>query len=661
MFDKIRKLLPQPLLFLGIIALILLGLFLISRVGMVFYNAANYKVTSIFQLSQAFLIGIWFDIIVVCWLLCLPFIVLTYCYYKKLYHPKIFRWIRIYCAVIIVLVLLAIGIDIPYYNFFNSRLNVAAVPRIENLFFALSFLSKEPKYYPFALVFIGAAWGLNKAVKILWEKSKLIANRAISHRERDIYFGATAVALVAMLFLRPSDASMKSAYFTNDPFVNQVVLNPVFTYADSYYNDFSIESNLSDSLALHIMQQSLRVKTPTGYVTPIARKNTFPKATKPNVVIILMESMSAERMGWFCKTDTTLTPFLDDLTKKSLFFPNFYSWGIHTYNGIFSTLYGMPYNMLEHPMKNALSEDQFYGIAGVFRDNGYHSSFLCTHDKEFDNIGTFIPKNGFQKLYDIKIFPKEKYVNDWGVGDETLYEHSLAHFDSLYQSKRPFFAALLSISNHPPFTFPSFTKCKPTAADARDRGFQYADWALKEFFKQAEKKPWFKNTIFVLVGDHGVNTPSPWEATLTYNHVPCYFYAPKIIKPTINAKLGSQIDILPTLMHLAKIPYVQQTVGYNLLTEKRPYVVFSQDHKLCVLNKDKILIQRKGGTTSLYHFSDKQRDTINLIEEHRPLADSMQTYASAVLKVTKNLIQNNLLTKPQPIPAVPTKVEKNKK
>jgi phosphoglycerol transferase MdoB-like AlkP superfamily enzyme len=372
-----------------------------------------------------------------------------------------------------------------------------------------------------------------------------------------------------------------------------------------------------------------------------------------------MESMSAERMGWFCKTDTTLTPFLDKLTKKSLFFPNFYSWGIHTYNGIFSTLYGMPYNMLEHPMKNTINSDQFYGIAGVLRDNGYQTDFFCTHDKEFDNIGTFIPQNGYQALFDVKNYAAEKYVNDWGVGDETLLEASIERMDSLHRKKKTFFLSLLTNSNHPPFTFPSFTAFKPTAGDARDRGFQYADWALQEFFKKAEKKPWFKNTIFVLVGDHGVNTPSPWEATMTYNHVPCYFYAPALITPSINQNIGNQIDIFPTLMHLAKIPYVQNTVGYNLLREKRPYVVFSQDHKLCVLNKDKILIQRKGGTTSLYHFNDKIRDTINLFTQRKALADSMQTYAAAMLKVTKIMIQKGLLQKQAPLEV--TKKEENKK
>ena len=659
MFNQLRKILPQPLLFLAAIAVILLGIFLVSRIGMVFYNASNYHINNYFKLFQAFFIGMWFDTIVACWMLFLPFIVLTICHYKKNKNEKIFRIVRIYCAIMIVLALLAIGVDIPYYNFFNSRLTVAVVPRLENLFFALSFLSKEPKYYPFTIVFLAAAWALNKLIKILWKKTQSIGYQLNNVKREKVIFITVGFGLIAMLFFRPSEASMKAAYFSNDPFVNQVVLNPIFTYADSYYNDYSIEQNLTDSAAIDLLKQSLKIKKESFFLSPLAKKIKFGKSDKPNVVIILMESMSAEKMGWFCKTDTSLTPFLDKLTKKSLFFPNFYSWGIHTYNGIFSTLYGMPYNMLEHPMKNSQKKEQFYGIAGLFRDNDYQTSFLCTHDKEFDNIGKFIPQNGFQQLFDIKIFPQNKYVNDWGVGDETLYEYSLAYFDSLANVKKPFFSALLSISNHPPFTFPSFTTFKPTVEDARDRGFQYADWALQEFFKKAEKKPWFKNTIFVLVGDHGVNTPSPWEATLTYNHVPCYFYAPNLIKPEVNRKLGSQIDILPTLMHLAKISYTQNTLGYNLLTEKRPFVVFSQDHKLCVLNKDKILIQRKGGTTSLYNFTDKRRDTINLIDQRRSLADSMQIYATAVLKVTKMMIQNGFLQKQLPL-EVSKKEEKKK-
>lgn len=646
MYQQLRRYLPQPHLFLTTIAAILIGIFLISRIGMVIYNASNYSINSYVKLFEAFAFGIWFDIIVSCWLLLLPFLVLSFCYFKNIKNEKVHLGVRIYCAIMIVVALLAVGIDMPYYKFFNSRLNVAAVPRIENLFYALSFLSKEPQYYPFAAVFLAAAWGLNKAVKTIWNRSLQLNNAPIVEKSKQTIFGVSFAVLLAIMFLRPSQEPMKLAYFTNEPFVNQIVLNPIFTYADSYYNDYDIEAGLNDSTAIDFVQRSLRIKPDTAYASPIARKINYSSSEKPNIVVILMESMSAERMGWFHKKDTTLTPFLDKLTKKSLFFPHFYSWGIHTYNGIFSTLYGMPYNMLEHPMKITNGKELHHGMAGILKDNGYQTAFFCTHDKGFDNIGVFVPQNGYQYLHDVKDYPVEKHVNDWGVGDETLLDYGIERMDTMYQKKKPFYVSLLTNSNHPPFTFPQFTTAKLTAGDARDRGFQYADWALQEFFKKAEKKPWFKNTIFVLVGDHGVNTPSPWDATMSYSHVPCYFYAPRYIKPTINPNTGSQIDILPTLMHYAKISYVQNTLGYNLAKEKRPFVVFSQDHKLCVANQNHILIQRKGGTTSLYHFTDTVRDTANLINVRKPLADSMEQYAASMLKVTKMMLSKGLTQKP---------------
>lgn len=634
---------PQPLWFLTITASIILALFLVSRIGMVVYNAPNYQVENFAVLSRAFFLGMWFDFIVACWLLFPPFAVLAYCYYKEKKDERIFRGIRIYSSLAIVLVLLAIGVDIPYFNFFNSRLNVAAIPRIENLYFAISFLLKEPQYYPFALVFIFAVWGLNKVIQSVWLFSGRLHTESFSPQKSNVVFGAFAVILVSIMFLRPGESSMRSAYFTNDPFVNQVVLNPVFTYADSYYNEFQFEKNTSDSAAIDFFQKLYKVKKPLFFQSPIARSIEFKKNKKPNVVIILMESMSAEKMGWYTGSDTSLTPFLDKMTRKSLFFPNFYSWGIHTYNGIFSTLYGMPYNMLEHPMKKTNGVDQFYGIAGILRDNGYRTAFFCTHDKAFDNIGNFIPQNGFQEIYDVSAYPPEKQVNDWGVGDETLFSFATGKMDSLHKARKPFFVTLLSNSNHPPFTFPEFSEYKPTASIPRDRGFQYADWALKKFFSTIEKKPWFSNTIFVLVGDHGVNIPSPWDITMSYNHVPCYFYSKKMIEPSINRKLGSQTDILPTLMNVLGISYVGNTLGFDLLKEKRRYVVFSQDHKLCILNKDKVLIQRKGGTSSLYNYSKVNRDTVNLIQKHSALTDSMLDYGASLLRLTKLMIEKDWL------------------
>ena len=655
MYKKIRNLLPQPLWFLTIAASIILALFLVSRIGMVVYNSPNYQVDNLAVLSRAFFIGMWFDFIVACWLLFPPFALLTFCYYRNLNDERVFRGIRIYSSLAIVLVLFAIGVDIPYFNFFNSRLNVAAIPRIENLYFAVSFLLKEPQYYPFAFLFLFAVWGLNKIIGSVWRLSHRLHDESFTNRKSNIVYGSFAIILVSIMFLRPDESSMRSAYFTNDPFVNQVVLNPVFTYADSYYNEFIFEKSNNDSVVLEYFQNLYRVKKPLLFQSPIARNIEFRKKGRPNVVLILMESMSAEKMGWYNGADTSLTPFLDKLTRRSLFFPNFYSWGIHTYNGIFSTLYGMPYNMLEHPMKKTKENDQFYGIAGILRDNGYRTAFFCTHDKAFDNIGNFIPKNGFEDMYDVSAYPTDKQVNDWGVGDETLYGYAAYKMDTMHKQRKPFFFTLLSNSNHPPFTFPEFSEYKPTAQEPRDRGFQYADWALKKFFSSIEKKPWFSNTVFVLVGDHGVNTPSPWDITMSYNHVPCYFYSKKYIEPVVNKKLGSQTDILPTLMNVLGLSYVANGLGFDLIKEKRPYVMCSQDHKLCILNKDKVLIQRKGGTSSLYSYSKLSRDTVNVISKYPNLADSMIDYGAALLRMTKLMIDSNWVKKQVPVVVVQKK------
>jgi phosphoglycerol transferase MdoB-like AlkP superfamily enzyme len=654
MYKRLRNYLPQPHLFLLTIFFILLGIFFIARVGMVVYNATNYHVSSYWHLTRAFLMGMRYDAIVACWMLSLPFFVLSFLKYKKIENVKINRGIRVYAVLMIVLALLAVGIDIPYYNFFNSRLNVAAFPRLQNLFLSAAAI-KEPKYIPFVFVFIGLSWWLSKIVKKIWETTKHIERDDFSMKKNLIVYSSTGFLLIATMFFRTSDATMERAAFTNDPFVNQVVLNPIFTYTDSFLNEYAIEQTITDSAAITMMQHYLGMKEKQIYTSPIAHKETYINDKKPNIVVILMESMSAERMGWYTKSDTSLTPFLDDLTKKSIFFPRFYSWGIHTYNGIFSTLYGMPYNMLEHPMKNDLKPDSYYGMASILRDNGYSTHFCITHDKEFDNIGRFVPNNGYQHLYDIKSYPIEKWVNDWGVGDETLLDFSIGKMDSLHQIKKPFFMSILTISNHPPFTFPKDTKFRATATNDRDKGFQYADWALKVFFENAAKKAWFKNTVFVLVGDHGVNTPSPWEITTSYNHVPCYIYAPQLLQPKSIKNIGNQIDILPTMMYLTKNTYIHNTVGHNLIKEKRPFVVFSQDHKLCVMNNNFMLIQRKSGKTTLHKYNGYERDTANVLLQHQPLADSMQNYAAAMLRTTKILNVKGLFKKPEPILVVKNK------
>lgn len=291
-------------------------------------------------------------------------------------------------------------------------------------------------------------------------------------------------------------------------------------------------------------------------------------------------------------------------------------------------------------MNNGRSEfAAFTGLPVTLRDMGYRTKFFCTHPKTFDNLDVFLEKNGYEDVSDLSDYPKSKIANSWGVGDETLYEHALGTLDSMAGdgSGKPFFATLLSITTHPPFSLPPFTTFQPKSQDPIERTYEYADWAIKNFMDACAQKDWYKNTIFVLVGDHGVNLPTNCDVPLSYNHVPLIIHAPGLFKkPEVRNQLASQTDIFPTVMGLLKRDYVQNTFGYDLFREKRPFAFFSQDHKLGIVNERFLYVTRKSGSESLFDYHSGTGDDLGHL--YPALVDSMKNFACAQLQVANMMI-----------------------
>ena len=240
-------------------------------------------------------------------------------------------------------------------------------------------------------------------------------------------------------------------------------------------------------------------------------------------------------------SNKSLTPFLDSLYHQSLSFSHFYSSGIHTNHGMYSTLYSFPAIMKRNAMKGSVIP-VYSGLPTILKDNGYQNLFFMTHESQYDNMNAFFRTNGFDEIYAQENYPAEKVVNSFGVQDDFLYQYALPILNKKATSGRPFFTVLLSISNHPPYIIPDYFK--PHSDKPEDQIVEYADWSIKQFITEAEKQPWFDNTIFVLLGDHGKLVDSPEsEIPQSYNHIPLMIYG-KGIQPEIRAQFGGQIDVL---------------------------------------------------------------------------------------------------------------------
>jgi phosphoglycerol transferase MdoB-like AlkP superfamily enzyme len=646
MLKTLRFGIPSHLRFLLAVHVLLLAVYSGFRYVMLVYNRPPdfYALERSMTVRQAFKVGIWFDITVANYVLLVPYLLLTYAYFRPIQAERIYRWVRIWCGLAILFSMIICAADVPYFQYYNSRLNTATI-HLKNLAQIGEFLLKEPKYYPFIAVLFVGMWVVGRLVRYLWKRT-WSADEVVTYSRK---LRATSLATLIMLWgmwggATPRRPDMKSANFSNDGFISQLSLNPVHTWVDSY---FAFDIHIySIKEAIRRVQLAMGIdSTKANADLPIARDQTFQRKKHPlpaspnrggvNVVLVLMESMSADRVS------DTLTPGIAALQRKSILFDQCYSNGIHTNAGIYSSLYGMPVVMMEHPMMNGAAEHtRFRGLPGTLKAAGYRTRFFCTHPKTFDNLDIFLTNNGFDHISDQYEYPVADVANAWGVGDRPLTQHAFRQLDSMANdtSDKPFFATVLTITTHPPYTLPANTTFKPTRTNPVLATYEYADWAISSFIDSCATKDWYDNTIFVLVGDHGVNLPTyRTDVPLSYNHVPLIIHAPWLFDASgVRHDLANQTDIYPTIMGLLGIDYQQNTLGFDLFRERRPFAFFSQDQRLCAVNDRYLYVARKSGSESLYDL--RASNPTNLIGKYPVLADSMKHFACANLQVAQWMV-----------------------
>jgi len=448
-----------------------------------------------------------------------------------------------------------------------------------------------------------------------------------------------------------SPIKVGTAFFSNYAFPNQLGLNPIFTFMRSYLDALNPENKtlqlIDDQLAIRNVRTYFNIPKSSSFESPIARA-ILPDSTtmKANVIIVIMESMSAAKMQRYGNTDN-LTPFLDSIATRSYTFENIYSSGIHTFNGIYSTLFSFPALLKQHTM-NITMIPEFTGFPKTLSVNGYHTIYFTTHDEQFDNVSGFLKANAIEEIVSQKDYPSEKVLSALGVPDDYMFEYAIPKLTELNKKGAPFFAAFMTASDHGPYIIPEGIPFHPHNTDAKQKIVEYADWSIKKFLTLAGKEAWFKNTFFVFVADHGaVIGDSPYDMPLSYNHVPFIIYAPGLIcKPQSFKQVGGQIDIYPTLMGLLNISYINNTFGIDLCKEKRPYIYFSADDKIGCINHDWFWEYRTDGHESLYKYPN--HDPKDYLGICKVKSDSMKTYAFSMLQCAQWMIKHGKTSAEKP-------------
>lgn len=600
--------------------------------------------------SIAFLRGLWFDNVIACYLSVLPLIFLWIMAMIGYVRKWVLKTTTIYFILLYSLLFFISAANIPYFAYFFKNINSSIFNWFSYGETTVGMVFEEASFYlPIILgiltigLFIWAVCYLSKWFYRLSEKENYKKNGA----NQLLLFTAGAACIGLCFFgirgrMGYNPIKVSQAYYCKDPFLNQLGINPVFNLMTSTLDEHRKENRylhlMPEQKAIAYIQAELGRKGIEG-ISPIARevKHKTDSVSRKNIVLVFMESMSADLMASFGQTKQ-LTPFLDSLYQESLSFSRFYSAGIHTNHGMYATLYSFPAIMKRNAMKGSVIPT-YSGLPTVLKENGYQNLFFMTHESQYDNMNAFFRTNGFDEIYAQENYPEEKVVNSFGVQDDFLYQYALPILNRKAESGQPFFSVLLSISNHPPYVIPPYFH--PKSEKLEDQIVEYADWSIRRLMTEAKKQPWFDNTIFVFVGDHGKLVGSPdCEMPQSYNHVPLMIYS-QHIQPRIIDQPGGQVDVAPTLLDMLHFSYTQNNFGVNLLNEKRPCMFFTADNMIGARNESHLYIYSPDSQQEFtYRLKDDVPQPAPVDNQFMQLKD----YCFSMLQAAQYLVKENKTT-----------------
>ncbi len=282
-----------------------------------------------------------------------------------------------------------------------------------------------------------------------------------------------------------------------------------------------------------------------------------------DVVLVCVESLSAEFLGAFGDA-RGLTPNLDRLAREGLLFTHVYATGTRTVRGLEALTLSVPptpgHSIVKRPDNRGL-----FTLGGVFAGKGYEPIFLYGGYGYFDGMNAFFGGNGYtvvdrRALRDGEIH----HENVWGVADEDLFDLTLRELDRRHAAGQRFFAHVMTTSNHRPFTYPAGRIDIPSKS-GREGGVKYTDFAIGRFIEEARKRPWFADTVFVIVADHTHRGRGRLDLPLDAFHIPLIVYAPGHVAPGRVEDVASQMDVGPTLLGLLGFGYRSKFFGRDVL------------------------------------------------------------------------------------------------
>ncbi|MFA7116853.1 MAG: sulfatase-like hydrolase/transferase [Bacteroidales bacterium] len=601
---------------------------------------------ALLAILKTFIVGAFFDIGVVSFF-SLPYaIYLAICPNKYVGSrvDKTLTYIGLFFALLIIL--FSFLAEIEFWLEFERRFNFIAV---DYLIYTYEVVKNINESYPLPALFGGMSLILAVFYFLYYKLNifKNTFNNTITHKEKLVKLGGILVVVFFFSFFIRNEQAEWSTNRDN----NELSKAGIYSFFSAFrnnelkYTDFykirDITENFKTVRAEYkddgvFTSDSKSIRRSINNINGDQNVTTHQQEIiYPNIICFCVESLSGSFLKTFgAKDDNAHT--LDSLANNSFFFTNLYANGTRTVRAMEALTLSVPPTPGRSIVKRQNNQG-LYTIGQIFKEKGYTPTFFYGGDGYFDNMNTYFGGNGFnivdrgkRYLIDKKISTKRTIISDdettfenaWGICDEDLFNKILKETDIAYDSNQRIFDFVMTTSNHRPYTYPDNTIDIPSGT-GREGGIKYTDYAFRKFFQEASKKPWYKNTIFVIVADHCASSAGRWTLDIKNYHIPAMIINLEAVANIPNQKIDklcSQVDIFPTLFGLLNWSYTSNFYGRDVMkmqsSDERAFV--GNYRKLGLVKKDTVIVltDHQEANTYLWHSStnelNKMPDNITL-------------------------------------------------
>ncbi len=568
------------------------------------------------------------------------------------------------------------SVDFAHYSYLSQRLSASDLNYVTDAGISTTMVWQSYPVIRILIVLVVGCWIIRRVIRWVYgriQRGKGPVPGPSTRWVRTGWFVGCFLLLGLGIFGRIGQYPLRwsDAFGLGGDYQANLSLNPFQSFFSSLKFRHSLYDEAKVKAALPVLAPYFgfdsKGAAPDGRVTPEVYQRQMavrpnPAASRPNVVVVICESFSAYKSSMWGNPLNT-TPFFDSLCKGGLFFDHCFTPTYGTARGVWAVITGIP-DVAEASMtssRNPAAVDQ-HSIVNDF--SGYDKYYFLGGSTSWANIRGLLTDN----IRGLHLYEQEDYsapkVDVWGISDKNLF---LEANKVLKKEQKPFFAIIQTSDNHRPYTIPAEdrqafrTVTAPLdtlhkygfGSNEEMNAFRFTDFGYQTFIEAASREGYFRNTIFLFVGDHGIPGeagalfPKAWtDQRLTAEHVPLLIWGPGLVPAQRSARICSQVDILPTLAGLCGIPYRNTTLGRDLMDTARYggrelAFIYDPDQAWIGVVQGNYFYRRQLGTGKEEMVSVVGNDPTPAAVERGPVKQEMERLSDGIYETARYMLLQN--------------------